>query len=367
MKPLKILLALVFCSQTVLAGNEPQKSDMEMIIRAMAEQYIKSAAQDIALKELQKQAAKVVGEQIAAQVADTTLGVLSAVSFVQNVQAYDAASTEGGKYSAAAHAVAAAIAYAFSAVPLVGLAVNLGVAGQDLMAVYISKDFILEQAKMRAEISRIYKETSDIQLAQYNAEVKAMGILEARFYAVNTLALAYSKAHEGKCDKDEFDYKTPTACFYSLWNLREAIEKQIQTIGLILNFKGRFLKPNSNEEGFKKIQDGFKAAEEQYSKISKSMNSVVKQVVFEQVWDIRKQHDEEFIFRRCETSLLVSLKKLLNAKKELLMSQEQDAWLQSSVMEKQSELRDLVSGICSDYLRVATPELRDITMNALQK
>lgn len=63
---------------------------------------------------MQAQAAKVMGEHMAAQLGNATLNVMSVVGLVQSVQSYDEAKTEGSKYSGAAHGVANAISIALA-------------------------------------------------------------------------------------------------------------------------------------------------------------------------------------------------------------------------------------------------------------
>jgi hypothetical protein len=367
MKTLTLLLTLVFLTQTAFAEAEPPKSDLEVIIRAMAEQYAKSAVQDLAIQELKTQAAKALGEHMATQIGDAAFNILAIVGLVQNVQAYDQATTEGGKYSAAAHAAANAISVAFAPIPIVGLMVNLAVLGQDLMAAFVSKDFILEQARMRLEISRIYKETSDIQIKQYNAELKAMTALTTRLGAITLLSDQGAQQHAANCLKEDFDFKTPEACLMSLLTLEQLISKQLHTMGMILNFKGRLLNFQSLGVNSKAMQDLYTKAEIQLKEISSSIRYALNQVVFNQVWDLKNQQEKEMVFRRCEASVLIKLKQILSGKKEVLQSSRDDIWKVAELEEHKMDLQTLLKGVCSDYFLAAPVNLKEIIASTLPR
>jgi hypothetical protein len=364
MKTITVLLALVFCAQTVFAANEPPKSDLEVIIRTMAEQYAKTAAQELAIEELKKQAAKALSDQMAQQLGDATFNILAVVGMVENVRSYDDATTEGSRYSAAAHAAANAISVAFAAVPIVGLVANLVVISQDLTAAFVSKDFIMEQARMRAEISRIYKETSDIQLKQYNLELQVMTDLTRRLETITVLSDIAAKAHASQCVKDEFDFKTPEACLMSLLTLEQLISKQLSTIGLILNFNGRFLTYQSLDVNSNAMQELYKKSGTELKDISASIRYALNQVIFNQVWDLKNQQQKEMVFRRCEVSLIVKLKQVFDGKKEILQTRESDAWQLTDLEDKKRALHILIEGVCANYFQTAPSNLKELTFHA---
>lgn len=366
MKKILLIIFMISTASSAFGEEHPKKSGLEVIIEAMAVQYAQSAAQNWALTKMEEEATKRLGKDLAQQLGESAANVLSMVGIIENVNSYDDAKTEGQKYSAAAHATASAIAMATAPIPVIGLVVQLGVIGQDLMAAFISKDFLLEQARLRADIIRTYKKISDLQAREFDAELTSYKDLSNRLGAISVLNKTISAQHEILCEKGTLDYKTPEACLASLLTIEQLLFKQVQSIQAIVNFNGRFINATSLKIDIDFLKSQLTNATASLANISNSIRYALNQVAFAQVLAIKTSIQRERIFRECRTSILIQLKEVLQSKKEVLEDSDYPLWRQSALDEKKLTLQNLSYGICLEYFNAAPDEIKTLTERALQ-
>lgn len=91
---------------------------------------------------------------------------------------------------------------------------------------------------------------------------------------------------------------------------------------------------------------------------------VISQQSLEQMTNIRKEMDKVLIVRR-KGLILASLSKLLNMKKEALVSPSDAGWLSYAVEEEKFNLDVLWKGICASSEDKMDPDLRQFVVDAL--
>lgn len=363
-KIFSVFIITIFASYA-FAESKPSKSSLEAIIEAMATQYAQSATQTWVIKKMEAEAAKKLGEQFAQQLGESTTNILSVIGLIENVKSYDDAKTEGQKYSAAAHATANAIAMATAPIPVIGLVAQLVVMGQDLMAAFVSKDFILEQARIRADIIRIYKDISDLQTREFDAELKSYKELSNRLMALTVLNQTAIHQHQKLCEKGELDFQTPEACLASLLTIEQLLLKQVQSIRALTHFNGRFINVSSLDTDQDQLKSQLASAEKQLKEVSNSIRYALSQVAFNQVLTIKNSVQQDRILQKCQVSILTLLKDILQSKKDLLDGNEHQLWEQSALEENKLTLQNLTQGICLDYFTTAPDEIKSIATRAL--
>lgn len=360
-----LLMVLVFASTSMAATNPQtpppaQKSMLESIIEAMAKQYAESYAKDLVIEQIEKYAAKVVGDQVLGSI---SYG-LTVIGLIENVRSYDDASSESQRYSAFAHGVANAVTLI---VPGAGAIVQMSVLGQGLAAAYVSKDYQLKLAQTVAEIARLEKLTSDLMLAEFDQEKNAIIKLAARLESIEVLMKTTWDGMQIECARDGSDLIDPKKCLQHVLLYQQLLTKQVQTAQAYLNFRGRFLNVNNllSAEDLKKMKEGIQETRNKLKGNQAVASNVLAEYSISKMAMIRGEVDKNLISQRCEILLLESVSKLIQIKKWMMESASED-WMSFAMDEEKINLNTLATGVCAESSVPVSGDLGELVRDQLQ-
>ncbi|MFM6928770.1 MAG: hypothetical protein ACKOX6_09905 [Bdellovibrio sp.] len=347
------------------AFAESSKSGLDLIIEEMAHQYTSTMTREWVLQQLDHYVAKKAGEEIAKSTTSTISTSLTVINIAESLNSYNSAETEGQRYSASAHAVAAAITLA---VPPAGFAAQMIVLGQDIAAAYISSEFQLKALKTIEEITSINKKISEFQLAQYNYESKSVLNLLHRAKAISELSQVAATAYSANCKKVNEEIQAPTTCLKYILTLNQLLQKEAETLGEVLTFSGRFISFYStlSPESQKDTQEIYVAVNTKSKSLNLILEETLGQIALDRSLQIKDDVEKDLYQRKCNTATLVELKKVLTLKKEVQTSGSENSWQQDMLKEAQQDLNLLITSACGRYLQEAPLDLQGLVARALK-
>lgn len=358
-----VLICLLFASSSLAQEDPslpPQKSFLESVIEAMAQQYVESVAKDLVIQQLEKYASKVLMTDLSGTISSS----LAIIGLFENAQDYSDASSEGERYQAFSHGVANAVTVV---APGVGFFVQLGVLSHDLGAAYVSKDFQLRLAQTIADTAKLERRSSEMILEEFKQEKSVVEKMSARSLAVNALIKATLDKMPAECAKSDTDLLNPKRCLRHIFLYQQLLAKQVNTFEKYLKFNGRFINVALllGSVGLRQLEISIKEAKIKIKGNVFVLNRVLSEYAFSEVNHDRNAVGNSIVARHCEVMLLESVSKVLNLKKWRIISPSED-WISYAFDEEKGGLRTLINGICSDSALAISEDLRALVREQLR-